>query len=93
MQTKLTPEQRSLKARMAGYARAAAVEAEPANLSPEEWRLLERFAKELDPKAHLHPADRYRIADLMMKEHLARLAYMQSVLDQAQARLEELATA
>lgn len=76
----LTPEQRSIRARLAAHSRWA-------NASPEDARrqgeaaqrgLLERFAKDIDPEGSLDPEDRYRRAKHARNAHMARLALKSS---------------
>jgi hypothetical protein len=77
----LTPEQRSLRARIASHTSWANTEDPAARTAPARSAFFDRFERQVDPDGVLDPADRRRRA-----EH-ARKAYMQGLaLKSARAR-------
>ena len=76
----LTPEQRSIRARIAAHTLHARVD--PAeHTAPARKAFLDRFEAEVDPAGVLPEAERRRRAEHAKKAHFARLA-----LKSAQAR-------
>jgi hypothetical protein len=83
----LTPEQRSLRGRLAAH-ESWAVTADPsARTAPARAAFLERFERQVDPDGVLDPAARARRAEHARKAHFARMA-----LRSAQARRKRAAT-
>ncbi len=76
----LTPEQRSIRARLAAHARWAKASPDDARATGEAAQrgLIERFAREIDPDGLLDPEDRYRRAKHARNAHMARLALKSS---------------
>ncbi len=70
---KLTPEQRSQRARIAAHARWAQEDPVP-NAVRAQAGLIARFEREVDPDGTLPPAERARRAEHARKAHMARLA-------------------
>lgn len=86
--TSLTPEQRSLRARIAALARWSR-EDPIANALRGQAGLLARFEREVDPNNELHPAERLRRAEARRREHMARLAYASSRARAARASAQD----
>lgn len=72
----LTPEQRSLRARMGGLAVHAQGKT---NTAPARAKFAERFEREVDPDGILPPDERARRAESARKAYFAELAYRSSV--------------
>jgi hypothetical protein len=70
----LTPEQRSLRARIASHSSWARTSDLTARTAPARAAFLERFEREVDPEGALPPADRARRAEHARKAHFQRLA-------------------
>jgi hypothetical protein len=70
----LTPEQRSLRARIASHASWAKTEDPKARTAPARSAFFDRFEREVDPDGVLDPADRRRRAEHARKAHMQRLA-------------------
>jgi hypothetical protein len=87
----MTPEQRTLRARLAAHARWAREPDRVAALAPARRALADRFEREVDPEGVLTPEERARRA-----EH-ARLAYMYALARRSakvrRRRIEEAARA
>lgn len=77
----LTPEQRSLRARLASHSSWANTTDPSARTAPARAASNARFEKEVDPDGVLPPAERARRAEHARKAYFARLA-----LKSAQAR-------
>jgi hypothetical protein len=77
----LTPEQRSLRARLAVHESWARTDDAAARTAPARKAFLDRFEKQVDPNGELPPAERTRRAEHARKAYFARLA-----LKSAQAR-------
>jgi hypothetical protein len=74
---KLTPEQRSMRARLAAHARWK--REDPTETARKGQRgLLARFEREVDPEGQLPEAERQRRAKQALKEHMTRLAFASS---------------
>jgi hypothetical protein len=70
----MTPEQRSLQARMAAHSLHARV-ADPAALTaPAPRAFLDRFEREVDPDGVLKPEERARRAEHARKAYFLKLA-------------------
>lgn len=70
----LTPEQRSLHARLASHASWARTEDRPARTDKARRAFLDRFERQVDPEGRLEPAERARRADHARKAYMAGLA-------------------
>ena len=77
----LTPEQRSLRARLAAHTKWSACSDPVAATAPARAAFSARFERQVDPDGALPPAERARRAEHLRKAHFARLA-----LKSAQAR-------
>jgi hypothetical protein len=73
----LTPEQRSLRARIAANARWKGEDPRPTAKRGQRG-LLARFESEVDPEGILPEAERTRRAEAARREHMTRLAYKSS---------------
>jgi hypothetical protein len=69
----LTPEQRTLRARIAAHAMHAKHPIEETSSAGRE-AFLARFEREVDPLGQLNPADRARRAQHALQAHMSRLA-------------------
>jgi hypothetical protein len=75
--TKLTPEQRSMRARIAALTRWS--KEDPAvSAARGQAGLLARFEREVDPNRELPAAERVRRAEAARKAHMTRLALASS---------------
>ncbi len=72
--TSLTPEQRTLRARLAAHALHAKVSDPVAHTAPARRASLDRFELQVDPDGVLDPAERARRAGHARKAHMYRLA-------------------
>lgn len=72
---KLTPEQRSMRARIAAHALHAQGKT---NVKAAHAALWERFEKEADPEGVLPPAERAKRAEHLRKLYYTKLAYKAS---------------
>ncbi len=70
----LTPEQRSLRARLAAHEKWAATVDPTAATEPARRAFLDRFEKQVDPEGILEPAERARRAAHAKKAYFSRLA-------------------
>jgi hypothetical protein len=70
----MTPEQRSLQARMAAHSLHARVADPAAHTAPARRAFLDRFEREVDPDAVLQPEERARRAEHARKAYFLRLA-------------------
>lgn len=70
----LTPEQRSLRARIASHVSWANTEDPKARTAPARSAFFDRFERAVDPDGVLDPADRRRRAEHARKAHMQRLA-------------------
>jgi hypothetical protein len=93
----LTPEQRSLRARLAAHARWAKVTDRTTETAPARRALHDRIAAEVDPENRLDPVERAKRVDSAVKAHMLRLSLKSSrartrgEVDQAaEAELSEL---
>ena len=75
--TPLTPEQRSLRARLAAHSLHAQVDS-VAHTAPAREAFLARFEAEVDPEGILPEAERRRRADQARSAYFARLALASS---------------
>ena len=78
--TPLTPEQRTMRARLAAHTRWSNATADDRSKQGRAAQrgLLERFAREVDPTSNLDPEDRYKRARSALNAHMARLALKSS---------------
>ena len=74
MPSPLTPEQRSLRARLASHESWARTEDPTARTAPGRKAFLDRFEKLVDPDGELLPAERARRAEHARKAYFSRLA-------------------
>lgn len=73
----LTPEQRSMRARIAAHAKHA--KTDPHEATAKARAAFEaRFEREADPDGVLDPAERARRAAHLQSQHMARLAFASS---------------
>jgi hypothetical protein len=72
---KLTPQQRSLRARIAAHESWARTPDRTARTKPATDAFNERFAREVDPDGELDPSERARRADNARKAYYTRLAF------------------
>ena len=79
----LTPEERSLRARLAAHKSWANTADPAARTAAARAASLSRFAREVDPEGKLDPAERARRADHAMQAHMLRMS-----LKAAKARRE-----
>ena len=78
MQEPLTPEQRSLRARLAAHSLHAKVDA-VAHTAPARRAFLARFEAEVDPEGVLPEPERRRRAEHARKAYFTKLALASSV--------------
>lgn len=71
----LTPEMRSLRARLAAFELHSRVDSK-AHTEPARKAFLERFERAVDPDGVLPEAERRRRAELAKKAHFTRLAFL-----------------
>ena len=71
---RLTPEQRSLRARLAAHTLHSRVDSK-AHTEPARKAFLERFELQVDPDRQLPEAERRRRADSAKKAYFTALAY------------------
>jgi hypothetical protein len=74
----MTPEQRSLRGRMAAHSLHAQVTDPAAHTAPARKAFLDRFEREADPDGVLTPAERARRAEHLRKAYFTALAYKSS---------------
>jgi hypothetical protein len=70
----MTPEQRSLRARMAAHSLHARVTDPAAHTAPARRAFLDRFEREVDPDGVLNPDERARRAEHARKAYFLKLA-------------------
>ena len=87
MSTALTPEQRSIRARIGAYSLHAQG---GTNTAPASAAFLSRFEREVDPHSELAPEERARRSALARKAHMLRLSLKAS---QARSRRTRKAAA
>ena len=78
MTPNLTPEQRSLRARIAAHSLHAQVDDETAHTAPARKAFLDRFEREVDPDGVLSPAERARRAEHARSAYFTKLALASS---------------
>lgn len=71
---RLTPEQRSLRARLASHASWARTADPTARTAPARDAFLRRFEHQVDPEGTMDPAERTRRAEHARKAHMQGLA-------------------
>ena len=86
MPTKLTPEQRSLRARIASHESWARTPDASARTAPGRKAFLDRFERQVDPNGELSPAERARRAEHARKAYFARLALKSARARRARSR-------
>lgn len=74
----LTPEQRTLRAKLAAHARWSKVTDRTAATAPARKALHDRIAAEIDPDNKLDPLERARRVDSAVKAHMLRLSLKSS---------------
>lgn len=74
---RLTPEQRSQRARLAAFTRWSK-ENPAANAARGQAGLLARFERQVDPNNELAPAERRRRAEAARRAHMVALAFRSS---------------
>lgn len=74
---RLTPEQRTQRARLAAYTRWSQ-EDPAANAARGQAGLLARFERQVDPNNELAPAERTRRAEAARRAHMLSLAFKSS---------------
>ena len=70
----MTPEQRSLQARMAAHSLHARVANPAAHTAPARRAFLDRFERQVDPDGVLKPEERARRAEHARKAYFLKLA-------------------
>lgn len=80
----MTPEQRSLRARLAAHASWAKTQDPSARTRPARDAQLEKFMREVDPDGELPEPERRRRAEHARRAHMTRLA-----LRSSQARAQD----
>lgn len=83
-ETRLTPEQRSMRARMAAHAMHAQHDTRQVSANGRAT-FLRRFEDEVDPDRQLPDAERQRRAEQARKAYMQRLAYRSSRARQRKA--------
>lgn len=78
MTDSMTPEQRTLRARVAAYSLHASIEDEAAHTAPARKAFLDRFERQADPEGVLEPAERARRAEQLRKAYMTNLALKSS---------------
>lgn len=73
-QSKLTPEQRSQRAKIAAHTRWSREDPAP-NAARGQAGLTARFERDVDPDGTLNPAERARRVESARRAHFARLAF------------------
>lgn len=73
----LTPEQRSMRARLGGYSKSARTDAREST-APARAAFLERFTLAVDPRSELPEPERRRRATALRKSYFTRLALRSS---------------
>jgi hypothetical protein len=86
MPTKLTPEQRSLRARIASHESWARPPDASARTAPGRKAFLDRFERQVDPNGELPPTERARRAEHARKAYFARLALKSARARRARSR-------
>lgn len=74
----LTPEQRTLRARLAAHARWAKVPDRTEATAPARRALHDRIAAEVDPDNRMDPVERAKRVDSAVKAHMLRLSLKSS---------------
>jgi hypothetical protein len=74
--SKLTPQERSLRSKIAGETSWANTADPAARTAPGRAAFLDRFEREVDPDGVLDPVDRARRAGHARKAYFARLALL-----------------
>ncbi len=85
MPPELSPEQRSLRARLAAHTLHAKVEDPSAHTAPARQAFLGRFEREVDPEGVLPPAERARRAEHARRAYFTKLALQSSKARAAKA--------
>lgn len=83
--TNLTPEQRTMRARLAAHARWAKEDPRPA-VERGQAGLLAKFEREVDPDGVLPPSERARRAKSALRAHMVRLAFLKSKAAKSHSR-------
>jgi len=89
----LTPEQRSLHARLASHASWARTEDRSARTEKARRAFLDRFEREVDPDGQLEPAERARRAEHARKAYMTGLALKRSRAARARRAAAEASSA
>jgi hypothetical protein len=71
---KLTPAERSMRARLAAHTSWANTEDRAARTAPARSAYMRRFEDEVDPDRSLDPCERARRAEHALKAHMTRAA-------------------
>lgn len=74
----LTPEQRSLRSRMAAHRSWARTADRTERTRPGREAFMRRFEGQVDPEGKLSPAERRRRAEQARKAHFVQLAFRSS---------------
>lgn len=72
----LTPEQRTMRARIAAHTRWAKTADRAKALVPARSAFLDRFEREVDPDGALPVADRVKLAESARRAYYTRLAFL-----------------
>lgn len=81
----MSPEHRSLHARLAAHSLHARISDPAAHTAPARAAFLDRFEREVDPDGVLDPAERARRAEHAKKAYFARLALASAKARRAKA--------
>lgn len=81
----MTPEERTLRARLAAYTLHSNITDESAHTAPARRGLEESWARKVDPHGILPDAERERRAAQLRKAHYARMALKSSLVRRARA--------
>jgi hypothetical protein len=87
----VTPEQRTMRARLAAYTRWSKEDPSDPNgsLRRAQKASMDRFEREVDPDQKLPPAERARRAEAARRAYFTRLALMSSQARSRRKRLQQ----
>jgi hypothetical protein len=89
----LTPDQRSLRARIAAHSLHAKVTDPAAHTAPARRAFADRFEREVDPDGTLEPGERARRAEHARKAYFSRLALKSAKVRAGKAQARRTARA
>jgi hypothetical protein len=73
--TRLTPAERTARAKLAANARWAKTKNRTVATQPARDALLRKFENQIDPAGTMHPDERVKRAENLKQEHLARMRF------------------